>query len=74
MQYILNYSEAVENINKILETKPQAFISGDVFRKYEAEIIAKDLDLSCIYNKVLERFYFRKERYKILNAHETFIY
>ncbi len=74
MQYILKYSEVVEHINKTLKTKPQSFVSGDVFRKYEAEIIAKDLDLSCIFNAVLQRFYFRKERYKKLKAHETFIH
>ena len=74
MQYILKYSEVVEHINKSLETKPQAFISGEVFRKYEAKIIAEDLNLHCIHNKVLQRYYFRKESYKRLSKNETFIH
>jgi len=73
MQYILKYSEVVEHINKSLETKPQAFMDFQLSPN-EARIIARDLELSCISNAVLKRFYFRKERYKKLKAHETFIH
>ena len=74
MQYVPMYSKTVININKTLETKLQAFVEATKLTKYVAIIIAKDLNLSCIYNKVLCRYYFRKDKYRRLTANETFIH
>jgi len=73
MQYIPMYSKIVRDIEKLLKIKPQVFIEDTKLTNAGAWIIAVDLNLYCIHNEILQRFYFRKERYKQLKAHETFI-
>jgi len=74
MKYVPMYSKIVTDIEKLLETKPQVFIEDTKLTKYAAKIIAQDLNLSCIRNTVLKRYYFRKASYKKLTINETFIH
>ena len=74
MQYIHNYNQTIRVIKIDLVTKSQAFIEDNKMTDSEATIVAQDLNLSCIHNTVLERYYFRKTPYLRLTINETFIY
>ncbi len=73
VQYIPNYNALKQSILEQLELKPQAFLSILKLCATDARVLAEDLSLSCLFNSVLERFYFRKATYNKLNAHEYIV-
>jgi len=74
MQYIMSYTEIIDNMKQVLEFEPQVYVEDDAISTENAITIATDLKLSCIHNKVLCRYYFRTAPYKRLTINETFIH
>lgn len=74
MQYIKNYVRLISFIKETLEVKRQAYVLKDRLTDEQAAIVAQDLNLSCLYNKTLQRYYFRKMQYNQMQANETLIH